>query len=187
MIELKRCNYISSKDWNSISSTMYRIIGFLELDDWNFLMFVPDFNKQGSKFSLNVNKILFNDYNHFLNLIHDKSVLFRANILIFDFFEFSEKQIKFYQKEIDKLKLQYIIITCPNSYSYNNKNNDVTDYYVEIKIKDKPPILSTTLPPTLSMGYQIFVTDKINNWKTDLNSLRVSYIRNKKIDDIFGD
>jgi hypothetical protein len=167
MIEVKRCNYITGNP-SDVSYAVKKIVDFLEIEGRNpLLLYKP--SESNIKYFLST-KIEFNNLNQFIEVIHDKSKLFRVDLLIFDFWHLSVSSIIEYKSHIDNLGIDYIILA--KEYHYKS-SDDVNDFHVKSERKE-------------SFSNEYWITDKISGWTSDLSGLTKSYIRNKKIDDIFN-
>lgn len=167
MIPLKRCNFITG-DSNSVSYAVNKVIEFLEDDGRNSLLFSKPRSSSSNNTSLRYlisNKIEFDSFQQFKDSIFNTGNLFRVDLLIFDFWHLGLSSIHEYKNEIDKLNIDYIIVA--KEYHYKS-SDDVNDYHVvsEIKVKSKS---------------DFWITDKISGWKSNLDDLGKSYIRDKKI------
>ena len=177
MIQLKKCNYITGEP-SDLGFAVSDIIKFLENDGRTPLLFTPprasSEDKKGISTSVKYfldNQFTFDSFEEFQQIITNKSNLFRVDLLVFDFYHLSPWQIRDYKKVIDELDIQHIIIA--KEYHYKS-TDDVSDLHVRREYKE-------------SHKSEIHLTDKINNWTSTLNLLSVSYIRDKKIDNLFGD
>jgi hypothetical protein len=176
MIQLKRCNYITG-DPNELGFAVNDIIKFLENDGRNALLFTPSSineNKKGVSTSLKYifdNKFTFDSFNQFSEIITNTSNLFRVDLLVFDFYHMKPWMISDYKKLIDELNIDHIIVA--KEYHYKT-SDDVNDFLIRKEYKD------------LNKS-EVHITDNINKWSSTLSSLSVSYIRDKKIDNLFGD
>lgn len=177
MITIKRCNYITG-DISDIGSSVSQIVNFLELSGRNYLLITNDKSKYTSLHSYLKNLYTFENFQEFVNIVNDKSKLFRVDLLAFDFWNFSRTSLLDYKKEIDKLQIDHIIVA--KEYHYKS-TDDVTDYHLRRGLKGNWSLL----PPT-DFQSEIIVTDNINKWSSNLDDLIKSYIRDKKIDDLFG-
>ena len=74
-----------------------------------------------------------------------------------------------YKSVIDKLNIDYIIVT--KEYHYKS-SDDVTDYHIRSEVKDYKS--------------EYWITDKISGWSSDIDSLKKSYIRDKKINQVIN-
>ncbi len=171
MIQLKRCNYITGEP-SDLGFAISDIINFLEVDGKNPLLVTPPKNQDGTNLKYFYNtKITFESFSQFEELLGNKSNLFRVDLLVFDFYHLGPWQILDYKKVIDKLNIDHIIIA--KEYHYKT-SDDVNDFHIRKEYKDLHKS-------------EVHITDNINNWTSTLKSLSVSYIRDKKIDNIFGD
>jgi len=174
MIQLKRCNYITGES-NDLGFVVSDIIKFLENDGRTPLLFCPDDLSVGNygtsiKHFLN-NQFVFKNIEHFKKIISNKSNLFRVDLLVFDFYHLKPWFLSDYKKIIDELDIDHIIIA--KEYHYKT-TDDVNDFHVRKEYKDLHK-------------NETHITDNINKWSSTLKSLSISYIRDKKIDNIFGD
>ena len=184
MINLKRCNYFTG-DINHVSSTVSKIVSFLEVDGRNPILFTPPkpIDSKGKITNLIyyiTPQITWDDFEDFKSKIEDPANRFRVNLLIFDFWNLSRGLIPKYKELIDKLDIDYIIVA--KEYIYKDSDN-VSDFHVKIEYKDLSTSSSTGYMATKS---EIWVTNKVDNWTATLDSLKTGYIRYKKIDDIFN-
>lgn len=178
MILINKCNYITG-DVSDIGSGVSQIVKFLELAGRNYLLLSNGKPKNSSKttlYSYLENQYIFNSQEEFSEILYDKSKLFRVDLLVIDFWNLSRTQINDYKKEIDKTNLDHIIVA--KEYHYKS-TDDVSDYHLRREFKSD---LSNSRYKT-----QFVITDNINKWSSDLDILTKSYIRDKKINDLFGD
>lgn len=172
MIPIKKSNYITGNP-SDVSYAMSRIITFLETDGRNPLLICKPRSSNSSKTSLIYfldNKIEFNNFNEFKMILENRSNLFRVDLLIFDFWSLSVSSIMEYREIIDKLNIDYIIVA--KEYHYK-MSDDVGDYHVKHEIKN-------------NRENNYYITDKISGWTSDLTELSKSWIRDKKIEQIFN-
>ena len=172
MIQIKRCNYITGNP-SDVSYAVKKVVDFLEMEGRNSVLFCKPRSSNSSTTSLRYimePKIEFNNIEDFTNLLNNKGNLFRVDLLIFDFWHLSVSSIIEYKQIIDKLNLDYIILA--KEYHYKS-SDDVNDYHVKIESR-------------VDYHSEYSITDKISGWTSSLDNLSKSYIRNKKIDDIFN-
>jgi len=181
MITIKRCNYITG-DLSDIGSGVSQIVKFLELSGRNYLLISNGKPKTSIKttslYSYLQNQYTYNDLDEFKDIINDKSKLFRVDLLVFDFWNLSRVSIMEYKKVIDNLNIDHIIVA--KEYHYKS-TDDVTDFHLKREIKSDWNVLSNDFKS------HIVITDNINKWSSNLEDLMKSYIRDKKIDNLFGD
>ena len=171
MIQVKRCNYITGNP-SDVSYAVNKIVNFLEMEGRNPVLFCkPKRSSSGStiKYLLD-NKVEFDNHSQFKELIFDKGKLFRVDLIIFDFWHLNVSSIIEYKSYIDKLNIDHIILA--KEYHYKS-SEDVNDYHVKIESRD-------------NYHNEYSITDKISGWTSNLENLSKSYIRNKRIDDIFN-
>lgn len=166
MIQIKKCNYITGNS-SDVSYAIKKIIDFLEMEGRNVFLFC---SKSSTLKYLIDPKMEFNNIEHFKELINNKSNLFRVDLILFDFWNLNVSSIIEYKEIIDKINIDYIILA--KEYHYK-LSEDINDYHVKIESgKD--------------YHNEYLITDKISGWTSNLENLTKSYIRNKKIDDIFN-
>lgn len=178
MISIKKCNYITG-DLSDIGSGVSQIVKFLELSGRNYLLLStgkPTTKiKTTSLYTYLSNQYTFSNIQDFKEILNNKSKLFRVDLLVFDFWNLSRTQIIEYKEEIDKLGIEHIIVA--KEYHYKS-TDDVNDYHIRRELKSDW-LLS-------EFKSYIIVTDNINKWTSNLEDLIKSYIRDKKIDNLFG-
>lgn len=178
MVNLKRCNYFTG-ELNDIGFAVKRIVDFFENDGRNYLLITPPKTntiekKQGANTSLKYllsNQFTFQNLDEFSKIFENKSNLFRVDLLVFDFTHLSKWQITEYKSIIDKLNIDHIIAA--KEYYYKS-DEDINDFHVRNEYKDL-------------RKSEYFLTDKINKWSANLSELELSYVRDIKIKNIFGD
>jgi hypothetical protein len=171
MIQIKKCNYITGNP-SDVSYAVNKIIDFLEIEGRNPVLFCkPKRSSSGStlKYLMN-NKIEFDNLVQFEELISDKGNLFRVDLLIFDFWHLNVSSIIEYKSYIDKLGIDYIILA--KEYHYKS-SDDVNDFHIKVESRE-------------SYKTEYLLTDKISGWSSNLSGLTKSYIRDKKIDELFN-
>ena len=172
MIEIKRCNYITGNPSN-VSYAVKKIVDFLDMEGRNPVLFCKPRNSNSAATNLKYlidPKIEFDNIDEFTEALNNKGNLFRVDLLIFDFWHLNVSSIIEYRQIIDKLNIDYIILA--KEYHYKS-SEDVNDYHVKIESTEK-------------FHNEYSITDKISGWTSNLENLSKSYIRNKKIDDIFN-
>ena len=171
MIQVKRCNYITGNP-SDVSFAVNKIVNFLEMEGRNPVLFCkPKRSSSGSTIKYLMDpKIEFHNLNHFEELLSNKGKLFRVDLLVFDFWHLSVSSIIEYKSFIDKLNIDYIILA--KEYHYKS-SDDVNDFHIKIESKE------------LHIN-EYLITDKISGWSSNLSGLTKSYIRDKKIDQLFN-
>lgn len=170
MIKIKRCNFITG-DTHSVSYGLNQILNFFELVGKNILIFHPD-----PKYFRGYLTYFFNNrksYSSFEDLksqVLDDGVLFKVDLLILDIWHLKNLDID-YLNLIKSTGIDFIIVS--RNYHYLS-SDDVCDYHISVESGSK-----------FNMDKYI-ITDKINGWKSDIDSLKKSYIRDIKIDILFG-
>lgn len=172
MIELKRCNYITG-DTTSVSFGVSKIVKFLELAGRNIILLTrPKTSSTTSLKYLIHNKLEFQNYDQFKSLTSDAGNLFRIDLVVADLWHLKVSGIIEYKAILDNLGIDYIILA--REYHYKESDN-VTDYHIKKEAQGS------------SYNDSYIITNKINGWSTDIESLIKSYIRDKKIDGIIGE
>lgn len=185
MIDLKKYNYFTG-DPKSVVFAVNHIVKFLEMDNYNPLL-ISGGDSTGLCHLIKGN-YNFDSYDEFREIVTNKSKLFRVNLLIFDFYYFVG--IKEYKKLIDDLNITSIILNnniiiedvekvdanyyevTSNHLKNLNSNSNIKQAIKELSLKDLDNYI---------------LTDKINNTSASLQAYKTCYVRDKKIDNIFGD
>lgn len=176
MIELKKYNYFTG-NVSEVGSAVSQIVKFFDLAGRNYLLFTPIKPSSSSKFHdlclyhYLENKIEFSNFDDFSEKISDKSNLFRVDLLVFDFWSVPKNTAWKYIELIEKLNIDCIIVA--KEYHYKS-TDDVNDFHIRSEYKDLH-------------HNDIWITDNKTKSSATINSLKLSYIRDKKIDNIFGD
>ena len=175
MVDLKKYNYFTG-DKSSVAYGVSDIVNFLDLAGYNYILFTPPKPTTSNKIydlclyhHLN-NKIEFDNLNDFRNKISDKSNLFRVDLIVFDFWGIKKMNWSEYFKEIENLSQKFIIVS--KEFQYKS-TDDVNDFLIQTEYKD----LHKT---------ENWLTDKINGTTATIESLKRSYIRDKKLEHLFG-
>jgi hypothetical protein len=173
MIDLKRCNYITGQT-SAVSFGISKIIDFFENSGKTPLFLY----KKDSNFHhlIHTSRIEFTNKSEFDLILTNKSNLFRVDIVIVDlWFLNNVGQVISYKKELDKLQIDYIIIT--NKYHYIEGDPDVNIYKIETEFTDEHNRRFDT---------KYLINDIVSNSKTTMDDLVLAFRRDKKINDIFG-
>jgi hypothetical protein len=175
MIEIKKYNYFTGDNPNQISQGIYEIVKFLELTGLTYLLITPDYIRGKSILHHHFdNKISFKDLSDFIDILSDKSNFFRLDLVVFDFWSLSKADFWYYKEEILKLDLKYFIVS--REYGYSD-SEDVNDFIIRREYR----------LDGIDNHSEIWLTDKIDKTTVSLDSLKKSYIRDKKIGYLFGD
>lgn len=183
MIQIKRCNYITG-DLPDIASGVSSIIDFLELSGRNYLLFTRGKPTDSKSITTNLHSYLknfqiFEDIEDLKILLGDNSILFRIDLIVFDFWHLSKDKILDYKKIIDKLEIDYIIVA--KEYYYKSSDHFTTDYHIRKELKPN------WIDFPVNLQKRFIISDNINKWSSNLEDLIKTYIRDKKIDNLFGD
>lgn len=176
MVDLKKYNYFTG-DKSSVASGVTDIVKFLDLAGYNYILFTPPRPTGSSKvhdiclYHYLDNKIEFNNIDDFKEKILNKSNLFRVDLIVFDFWSIKKMNWSTYLKEIENLTQKFIIIA--KEFQYKT-TDDVNDFLIQTEYKEL-------------YKSETWLTDKINNTSATIDSLKKSYIRDKKIEHLFGD
>jgi len=174
MIELKKYNYFTGEK-NDVSHGVSDIVKFMDLAGSNYLLITPRKNEiaigSGCLYHFLSNKIVYHDVSCFEEIISNKSNLFRIDLLVIDLWPISDEQHHLYLKCLSDLDIP-ILITASR---YQCKIHDnVMEYNIRKEYKG-------------GSKSEIWISDKNRNWTTTINSLKKSYIRDKKIEGLFGE
>jgi hypothetical protein len=180
MINLKRCNYFTG-DPSDIGYSINKIVNFLENFNYNSLLITtprinnfdaPKIRKASTPLiHFLKNQKTFENFQQFCQILNEPGNLFRVNLLIFDFMHLEKSEISDYKKEIDKLGIDHIIAASEYHYILDE---DINDFHVRREYKDL-------------QKSEVWVTDNITGQVSSLDSLEISYKRDIKINNLFGD
>ena len=176
MIDLKKYNYFTG-DKSSVAYGVSDIVKFLDLAGHNYVLFTLPRPTGSSKvhdiclYHYLDNKIEFNNIDDFKDKILDKSNLFRVDLIVFDFWSIKKMNWSYYLNEITNLPQNFIIVA--KEFQYKT-TDDVNDFLLQTEYKD----LHKT---------DNWITDRINKNTTPIDSLKKAYIRDKKLEHLFGD
>lgn len=174
MINLKKYNYFTG-DINCVARGVSDIVNFFELAGHNYLVLTPPRVDTVNKtvelclYHYLSNKLEFNNFDDFREKISEKSNLFRVDLLVFDFWSLNRTELFLYISEIQKLNVDFIIVA--KEYHYKT-GDDVNDFLIRTEYKD------------LNRS-DIWLHDKITGIQSTIDSLRLAYIRDKKIEHLF--
>lgn len=173
MIEFKRCNYITGDRVSDVSSAVSKIIDFIEMDGKNTILFHDD---ESSLRHFISNKRLFKGLNSIIDVISERGVLFRVDLIILDFWGYNTSGESFddVKKYLDTLNIDYLIVA--KKYHYKSTDN-ICDYHITYESGD--------IHSFNSNDHKYIITNKITNWSSSLSDCKKSYIRDKKIGQIF--
>lgn len=170
MIPIKRCNYITG-DNRSVSYGLNQILNFIEMEGKNIVIFYPDPQtfRQTLTYFFN-NRKTYTGFEDLKSQILEPGNLWRVDLIVLDIWHLKKLEIE-YLNLIKSLEIDFIIVS--RNYHYSS-SEDVCDYHI-----------STESGSHFNMDKYI-ISDKINGWKSDIDSLQKSYIRDIKIDKLFG-
>ena len=176
MVDLKRYNYFTG-DTSSVAIGVSDIVNFLDLAGHNYVLFTPPKPSDGHKFNdlclyhyLN-NKIEFDNFEDFCEKISDKSNLFRVNLLVIDMWSIRKDNMWKYLNHLKNLELNIIIVA--KEFHYKT-SDDVNDFLIRNEYKDLHK-------------HETWLSDKISGSTATIDSLKKAYIRDKKLQHLFGD
>lgn len=174
MVDLKRYNYFTG-EINEVATGVSQIVNFFDLAGRNYVLFTPNKPSSSSKYHdlclyhYLDNKIEFKDFEEFKEKLNPSN-LFRVDLLVFDFWNISKNNMWMYISEINKLGIDVIIVA--REFQYKT-GDDVNDFHIRREYKE----LNKSV---------IWINDKVKNNSTTLDSLKKSYIRDKKLEYLFG-
>ena len=173
MIDIKKYNYITG-NMTDVSYAVNRIIYFLEIEGNNALLLHSNrYIKSTNMKYLYSNKIEFSSFESFVEVISNTGNIFKVDILILDFWHLEVDQIMRYKIELDKLvDIKFVILA--RSFHYK-KSDDINDFHIRSESNE------FTFEPT-----EYVITDNISGWSSTISNLATSYIRDKKIEQIFN-
>lgn len=175
MITLKKYNYFTGTP-NDVSNSVSKIVRFLELEEWNSILFCRENSTIKHQMP---NNFEFKNLEHFRELVIDPGNLFRCNLIVLDLWGFNLIEIDKFKSIVENLDIKIIILA--KEFNYKT-GDDVGDYHVITKYNNITPT-SLSFP----IKSETIITERISNWTSTLDDLKKSYIRDKKIDKLFED
>jgi len=182
MIKLSKVNYFTGEA-ASVASAVSKIVQFLEVEGTNPIFFTPEQAGLGRKTQtigkscMIVPRIEFKGIIDFEEKIGDSGLMFRASLIVLDFWHLDRSGIEEYKKIAMSKGLDCIIMA--KEYIYN-EGEDVSDFHVVVKYEEGGSSL-------LGFKSRTTIHNKIDGWKSNLDDLKKTYIRDKKIGGILGD
>jgi len=175
MIDLRKYNYFTG-DVSSVANGVSSIVKFLDLAGYNYILFTPPKPSESNKihdlclYHHLSNKIEFDNIDDFKEKILNKSNLFRVDLIVFDFWSKRKMNWSSYLEVIKNLPQNFIIVS--KEFQYKS-TDDVNDFLLQQEYKDLHKS-------------ENWITDRINGTTATIDSLKKSYIRDKKIEHLFG-
>lgn len=182
MIRLSKTNYFTGEA-NSVASAVSKIVQFLEVEGTNPIFFTPEQSSVSKKAQsigkscMIVPRIEFKGIMDFEEKIADRGLMFRASLIVLDFWHLDRSRIEEYKKIVAATGLDCVIMA--KEYIYK-EGEDAADFHVVVKYEDGGSSL-------LGFRSRTTIHNKIDGWKSSLEDLKKSYVRDKKIDDILGE
>jgi hypothetical protein len=176
MITLKKYNYFTGTP-NDVSNSVSKIVRFLELEEWNSILFCRENSTIKHQMP---NNFEFKNLEHFRELVSNPGNLFRCNLIILDLWGFNLIEIDRFKSIVENLDIKIIILA--KEFNYKT-GDDVGDYHVITKYNNNITPTSLSFP----IKSETIITERISNWTSTLDDLKKSYIRDKKIDKLFED
>jgi hypothetical protein len=176
MVNLKKYNYFTG-DKSSVAFGVTDIVNFLDLAGYNYVLFTPPKPSESHKihdlclYHHLSNKIEFKNLEDFKEKISNKSNLFRVDLIVFDFWSKTRMNWEPFFNEVKTLPYNFIIVA--KEFQYKT-TDDVNDFLLRNEYKE----FSKT---------ETWITDKISGVSSNIESLKKAYIRDKKIEHLFGD
>lgn len=176
MITLKKYNYFTGTP-NDVSNSVSKIVRFLELEEWNSILFCRENSTIKHQMP---NNFIFKNIENFRELISDPGNIFRCNLIVLDLWGFNLIEIDKFKSIVENLDIKIIILA--KEFNYKT-GDDVGDYHVITKYNNNITPTSLSFP----IKSETIITERISNWTSTLDDLKKSYIRDKKIDKLFED
>ena len=203
MLDFKNINYIIGNK-SDIQSGFSKVISFYDIIGHNMLLLHQDHNDSGLASWTHTSHKKFSNIDSFSNVLKDN--LFRVNYLVVDiylsatFMNLKEFENKI--REITDIPIIFIVyvdqkIDLDESYkmSFINKfknKDDVTIHKIYRKSISIPPIqhrggIPTPIHHILRDDSEYIVSNILDKWETSFKELKLGYVRNKKLEDLFKD
>ena len=106
MITLKKYNYFTGTP-NDVSNSVSKIVRFLELEEWNSILFCRENSTIKHQMP---NNFEFKNLEHFRELVSDPGNLFRCNLIVLDLWGFNLIEIDRFKSIVENLDIKIIIL-----------------------------------------------------------------------------
>ena len=139
MIKLSKVNYFTGEA-NSVAGAVSKIVQFLELEGTNPIFFTPEqasISKKAAsigKSCMIVPRVEFKGIIDFEEKIGDAGLMFRASLIVLDFWHLDRSRIEEYKKIAASTGLDCVIMA--REYIYN-EGEDVADFHIVVKYEDR--------------------------------------------------
>lgn len=175
MVDLKKYNYFTGES-SAVGQGVNQVVDFLDLAGDNYVLFTPPRTHQFNRgtdlclYHYLSNRVEFENFEDFTQKLQTPSNLFRATFLVFDFWPLNKDQQSKYIKLISEVGIPSIIV----AKEFHYKTGDsVNDFLLRVEYKD------------LNKS-EIWLTEQNSNTQSTLSSLKLAYIRDKKLEHLFG-
>jgi hypothetical protein len=180
MLDLKKYNWVSCGDMRSLAPAGFlkQILSFLEMEGFVYFALLPQHNNSSLGHFIE-NWKLFNDREHLEEIVADSGNFFRVNLIVLDLmFCKSARQAKSYLDLLTNLDCQFIILISDWEPPKSDDSNFCEIKYVMYKDSTSGGGFSLG---GMNMKSHILVTHKWEGWESNLEDLRLAYVRDKKI------
>lgn len=186
MLDLGKYNWVSCGDMISLAPAGFlkQVLPFLEMEGFVYFALLPQYNNSSLGHFIE-NWKLFKDREHLEEIVADSGNFFRVNLVVLDLmFCKSAKQAKSYLDLLTNLDCQFIILISDWEPSKSDDSNFWEIKYV--MYKDSTSGGGFSLGGS-NMKSHILVTHKWEGWESNLEDLRLAWIRDKKISGFLDD
>lgn len=190
MISLSQTNYFTG-EVGSVSAAVSRIVRFLEIEGINPIFLTPAVSQLASnaktigKSCAIVPRVEFAGIADFDHKLADRGLMFRCNLIVADLWHLDRTGVGNYRKMLAETGIKHIIMAREYRYS---ESEDVSDFHIVVKYESLGAGQGIS-PGSMQLGFksETTITEKRHNWKSTLEELKKSYIRDRRIDGILGE
>jgi hypothetical protein len=174
MVSLKKYNYFTG-EISCVARGVSDIVNFFDLAGSNYILITPPKPQSSNKihdlclFHYLNNKLIISSFDDFVDKITNSSNFFRVDIIVIDMWSINKSLIWKYLEKIEKLNLPIIIVA--KEFHYKS-NDDVNEFHIRTEYKEM-------------YKSEVWINDKINNTSSTTESLKLAYIRDKKLEYLF--
>jgi hypothetical protein len=170
MIRFKKYNYFNGEK-SHVAHGISSIVKFMELTGLNYLLITGEKGKDNCLEHYLSNKIIYHDVSCFLDILQNKSNLFRLDLLVVDLWSVPQNKQSKYIDILSNIEIPILIST---PYFHYKSVEDVNEFYLRTEYKEL-------------FKNDLWISDVNSKWTTTIESLKKSYIRDKKIEGLLGE
>jgi hypothetical protein len=185
MLDLKRYNWVSCGDMRSLAPEGFlkQVLPFLEMEGFVYFALIPQYNNSSLGHFIE-NWKLFKDREHLVEIVADSGNFFRVNLVVLDLmFCKNLWEAKSYLDLLGGLDCQFIILISDWEPPKSDDSNLWEIKYVMYRNSTSGGFSFSGV----NMKSHIVVTHNWEGWESNLEDLRLAWVRDKKIGGFLDD